>query len=68
MLFVVIAFVGVAGAPPLLTIIVSNYLFKLLIEIVLLPATYLIVNTLKRVEQEDYFDRNTNFNPFVLSS
>ena len=27
------------------------------------PLTYLVVNYLKRVEQEDYYDRGTNFNP-----
>lgn len=67
LLFVVIAFVGVADAPPLLTLILSNYVFKLVVEAVLLPVTYGAVNLLKRVEQEDYFDRQTNFNPFLLS-
>lgn len=67
LLFVVIAFAGVADAPPLLTLILSNYVFKLVVEAVLLPVTYGAVNLLKRVEQEDYFDRQTNFNPFLLS-
>lgn len=67
LLFVVIAFVGVADAPPLLTLILSNYVFKLAVEAVLLPVTYGVVNLLKRAEQEDYFDRQTNFNPFLLS-
>jgi hypothetical protein len=66
-LFVVIAFAGVADAPPLTTIIVSNYVFKLAVEVVLLPLTYVVVTMLKRIEQEDYFDRFTNFNPFRLS-
>lgn len=67
LLFVVIAFVGVADAPPLLTLILSNYVFKLVVEAVLLPVTYGVVKLLKRAEQEDYFDRQTNFNPFLLS-
>lgn len=67
LLFVMIAFVGVADAPPLLTLILSNYVFKLVVEVVLLPVTYGVVKLLKRVEQEDYFDRQTNFNPFLLS-
>jgi uncharacterized integral membrane protein (TIGR00697 family) len=66
-LFVLIAFTGVADAPPLTTVIVSNYVFKLLVEAGLLPLTYLVVNLLKRVEQEDVYDRDTNFNPFALS-
>lgn len=64
-LFVLIAFAGVAGAPPLLTLIVSNYVFKLAVEALLLPLTYAVVNLLKQAEQEDYFDRQTSFNPFV---
>lgn len=66
-LFVLIAFYGLADAPPLLTVIISNYVFKLLVEVVLLPVTYAIVNALKRAEHEDYYDRATNFNPFALS-
>lgn len=27
------------------------------------PLTYLVVNFLKKKENEDYFDRNTDFNP-----
>jgi hypothetical protein len=30
------------------------------------PLTYWIVNTLKRVEGVNYFDRGTNFNPFAM--
>ena len=44
----------------------TNYLFKCAVEVLMTPATYLAVNHLKRVENEDYFDRGTNFNPFVL--
>jgi queuosine precursor transporter len=46
------------------TLVVSNYIFKVTIEVVLTPLTYAIVRLLKRTEQEDYYDRNTNFNPF----
>jgi uncharacterized integral membrane protein (TIGR00697 family) len=67
-LFVLIAFAGLPEAPSLTTVIVSNYIFKLTVEAALLPLTYVVVNTLKRTEQEDYFDYQTNFNPFVLSS
>jgi hypothetical protein len=30
------------------------------------PLTYRVVNLLKRVEGEDYFDRDTDFTPFSL--
>ena len=32
------------------------------------PFTYRIINFLKRVESEDYFDRTTNFTPFSLET
>jgi uncharacterized integral membrane protein (TIGR00697 family) len=48
------------------TLVVTNYLFKVGIEIVMTPVTYGIVDFLKRVEHEDYFDYGTNFNPFRI--
>ena len=32
------------------------------------PATYKIVGWLKRAEREDYYDRDTDFNPFTPKS
>lgn len=46
------------------SLVFTNYVFKVAIETVMTPLTYLAVNHLKRIEQEDYFDRDTNFNPF----
>lgn len=46
------------------TLFVSNYIFKVSIEVLFTPVTYGVVRWLKRVEQEDFYDRNTNFNPF----
>jgi uncharacterized integral membrane protein (TIGR00697 family) len=48
------------------TLVVTNYLFKSAVEALLTPFTYLLVNRLKKVEQEDYYDRDTNFNPFII--
>jgi uncharacterized integral membrane protein (TIGR00697 family) len=42
----------------------TNYLFKVAVEALMTPLTYLAVNHLKRAEQEDVYDANTNFNPF----
>ncbi len=50
-----------------LSIIVANYLFKVGIEVLFTPVTYRVVNWLKRVEHEDYFDVETDFNPFKLA-
>jgi uncharacterized integral membrane protein (TIGR00697 family) len=63
-LFVTIAFAGLYTSHLLFLIIVSNYIFKVLLEIVLTPATYKVVGFLKRREKVDWFDYKTNFNPF----
>jgi uncharacterized integral membrane protein (TIGR00697 family) len=47
-----------------ITLTITNYLFKTLTEVVLTPFTYGIVNFLKRVEEVDFYDRETDFNPF----
>jgi uncharacterized integral membrane protein (TIGR00697 family) len=47
-----------------LTLVLTNYLFKCTLEILMTPVTYLVVNRLKQVEQEDFYDTGTDFNPF----
>jgi uncharacterized integral membrane protein (TIGR00697 family) len=49
-----------------LTLTVTNHVFKCGVEVLMTPVTYLVVNALKRLENEDYYDRGTNFNPFVV--
>lgn len=66
-LFVTIAFAGALPTSLLLSVILSNYVFKSGFEALATPATYRIVNYLKRLEHEDYFDWHTNFNPFSLA-
>ena len=66
-LFVSIAtLLGVPGFVPAiwLTLVLTNYLFKVGVEALMTPLTYRVVNRLKRVEDEDFFDIDTNFNPF----
>jgi len=65
-LFCSIAFLGVYSLPVVITIVVSNYIFKCGFEAVATPITYAVVGFLKRAERFDYFDYGTNFNPFVL--
>jgi uncharacterized PurR-regulated membrane protein YhhQ (DUF165 family) len=43
---------------------ITNYIFKLLVEIVVTPVTYWVVNGLKRAEGVDVFDDDTNLSPF----
>jgi len=66
-IFLLIAFAGVLPWNLLLIIWVSNYIFKILTEIILLPVTYKVVGWLKRKETVDYYDKDTNFNPLKLS-
>lgn len=63
-LFVLIAFGGVYSNSLILLIILSNYIFKVGMEVILTPATYQVVKFLKKREKTDYFDYKTNFNPF----
>jgi uncharacterized integral membrane protein (TIGR00697 family) len=48
------------------TLVLTNYIFKVGIEAIMTPVTYRIVRVLKRAENEDFYDRGTNFNPFSL--
>ncbi len=67
-LFILIAFSGVLPISLIVSLIVFNYVFKTIIEVILTPATYAIVNFLKKKESEDFFDNKTNFNPFIIST
>ncbi len=66
MVFVLIAFAGTLPRAIIRAIVITNYIFKVWIEIVLLPLTYRIVRYLKKTEHEDYYDTTTNFNPFLI--
>lgn len=60
----------IAGVFPweiFVSLAVTNYVFKVAIEVLLTPVTYRVVSTLKKAENEDYYDINTNFNPFRTS-
>jgi len=47
---------------------IGNYFVKVAWEVLATPLTYKVVNFLKRAEHEDYFDRDTDFNPFTLET
>lgn len=65
-LFQTIAFGGVWETSLLLRVILWNYTVKVLYEALATPITYAVVEFLKRAEQEDYYDYDTDFNPFTL--
>jgi queuosine precursor transporter len=67
-LFYLIAFAGLWPADKLLEVMTTQYVLKSLWEVIMTPVTYRVVSFLKRAEQEDYYDRGTNFTPFSLKA
>jgi uncharacterized integral membrane protein (TIGR00697 family) len=68
LVFVAVAVLcGVFPAALFITLVLTNYLFKVGVEVLMTPVTYAAVGALKRAEHEDYYDRGTNFNPFRIS-
>jgi len=65
-IFLSIAFIGILPWRLLWVVWVSNYIFKILTEAILLPVTYRAVKWLKKKEDEDYYDTNTDFNPLKI--
>src|SRR5258707_14165241 len=49
--------------PPIMLV---KFVSKVAIEVAFTPLTYAVVGWLKRAEQEDYYDTQTDFNPFTL--
>jgi uncharacterized integral membrane protein (TIGR00697 family) len=67
-LFYTIAFYGLWDSDRLIQVLFTQYVLKSGWEIVMTPVTYRIVGFLKRAEQEDFYDRHTNFTPFSLKA
>ncbi len=68
LIFYPIAFYGVWSNEQIVSVMIGNYIIKVLWEAVATPFTYVIVNWLKKAEHEDYYDRDTDFNPFTLET
>ncbi len=67
-LFYTIALYLVLPNNLLISSILSGWLLKTLVEIVFTPITYWVIAKLKKAENEDYYDIDTNFNPLVIKS
>lgn len=65
-LIVSLGFGGVFAASDLISMAFSLWSLKVGWEVVALPVTLPFVRWLKRAENEDFFDRDTDFNPFML--
>jgi uncharacterized integral membrane protein (TIGR00697 family) len=66
LLFYPIAFAGFWTADTMLRVILFNWTFKVSVEALFTPITYAVVGFLKRAEQEDFYDTDTDFTPFSL--
>lgn len=66
--FYPVAFLGIWPNEQLIAVMLGNYFIKVLWETLATPFTYIIVGFLKRAEHEDYYDRDTDFNPFSLET
>ena len=68
LVFYPVAFFGNWSNELLIQVMLANYTIKVLWEVLATPLTYRIVAFLKRAEDEDYFDRETDFTPFSLET
>jgi uncharacterized integral membrane protein (TIGR00697 family) len=68
LIFYPLAFYGTGIIPNELlpTVMLTQFIAKVSVEVVFTPVTYAIVGWLKRAENEDYYDRGTRFTPFSL--
>lgn len=65
-LFYTIALYSVLPSNLLVSSILSGWFLKTVVEVVFTPITYWVVAKLKKVEGEDYYDTDTNFNPLII--
>jgi uncharacterized integral membrane protein (TIGR00697 family) len=68
MIFYPLAFWGVWKPELVFAVMLSNYVCKVGWEAAMTPFTYRVVGFLKRVEHEDFYDRDTDFTPFSLKT
>lgn len=66
LIFYPVAFSGLWTTTTMIQVVLFNWVFKVGVEVVCTPLTYLVVNALKRAEHEDFFDVDTDFTPFSL--
>lgn len=65
-IFITIAFTGTVTVPVLLSMMVAQYVFKVIFEIAATPLTYLAVGWVKKKEAVDTYDWDVKYNPFSL--
>ena len=66
LIFYPVAFLGIWETKDVVTVLVTNYVLKVLWEALLTPVTYRVVAAMKRAEGVDVYDEQTNFTPFSI--
>jgi uncharacterized integral membrane protein (TIGR00697 family) len=67
-IFYFVAFYGRMPQSQLIGLMFTQYALKSGWEIIAAPVTYRVVAFLKKAENEDYYDKDTNFTPFSLKA
>ena len=65
LIFYPVAFLGIWSTEQVLTVMVTNWLLKVLWEALLTPVTYAVVGWFKAREGVDVFDEGIDFSPFA---
>jgi uncharacterized integral membrane protein (TIGR00697 family) len=65
-IFISIAFWGIIPGSLMLQAILTQWIFKVVYEVIATPFTYWVVGFLKRHENIDTYDYETNFSPFLF--
>jgi uncharacterized integral membrane protein (TIGR00697 family) len=66
LIFYPLAFLGIWSPQTLLAVMLANWIFKVLVEVVMTPVTTVVCAKLKQVEGVDAYDTDTDFTPFSL--
>lgn len=65
-IFITLAFWGIMPGSVIGPLILTQWIFKTLFEVVATPVTYLVVGMLKKKEGVDVYDRETKFSPIKV--
>lgn len=64
--FGLVAFAGVLSASDMVVFVIVGWLFKVVVEVMILPGTYRVISYIKKAEGVDEYDELTDFSPFKL--
>ena len=67
-IFYFVAFYGRMPQSELIALMFTQYALKSAWEVIAAPVTYRVVSFLKKAENEDYYDTDTNYTPFSLKA